>query len=276
MVSGPVVSFHPVIEGDLFFWERGPVSQEVVEALKSARAVIFPQTVGRELYFLARHCCPRVFPNYDIRFMWEGKVGDACLFWSLGLPHPRTVVYPRVEAMLGRHPEMGAEGCVPPMPFVIKGRGGGEGDQTWLVRSPRELDQVVGTLRKLEWQGRFGFVVQEYVEGLDQDLRVVVVGERVVSYWRESPGTFRKNLARGGRINRDVSPELKAAVEAAVRRLCRSTGINLAGCDLFFPKDADEPLFVEVNYTFGRTGLGGSEAFYELLGREVEAWLAST
>ena len=45
--------------------------------------------------------------------------------------------------------------------------------------------------------------------------------------------------------------------------------------DFVFPiseKDP-EPLFLEINYYFGRRGLGGSENYYQLLHQAIRDWL---
>lgn len=270
--KGPIVSFHPVLKGDVFVWERGIIKEELAGLLAGARAVILPQTVSRELYHMCRALCPRVFPNYDLRFKWEGKVGDTMLFWSLGVPHPRTWIFPRVEALTGLHPAMGHEPGLPDYPFVLKGARGGEGSQTYLVKNEKDLQGALYTMKRLEWQGKAGFVLQEFIDGLDRDLRVVVIGKETRSYWRINP-RFHKNVARGGTIDKESEPGLQAAGRQLVRELCRRTGINLAGFDLIFPPGSSNPLFLEVNYTFGRTGIGGSEGFYSLLEREVEHWL---
>jgi ribosomal protein S6--L-glutamate ligase len=56
------------------------------------------------------------------------------------------------------------------------------------------------------------------------------------------------------------------------------TGINLAGIDIIFHKDdleGKKPLLLEVNYFFGRKGLGGNEVYYQLLNETVREWLLS-
>ena len=70
--------------------------------------------------------------------------------------------------------------------------------------------------------------------------------------------------------------DLQGLGKTVVQTACAQTGINLAGFDVIFdPTTAHpEPVLLEINYFFGRAGLGGSEAFYELLVPEVEAWLA--
>jgi ribosomal protein S6--L-glutamate ligase len=108
----------------------------------------------------------------------------------------------------------------------------------------------------------------------------VVIGENIISYWRlqENLETFQANLAKGAVIDTDSDPLLQAKAADAVRDFCKKTGINLAGFDFLFSghtkaeTEADTPLFLEINYFFGRTGLGGSEKFYELLNREIKKW----
>ncbi len=272
MTRSRIISFHPMIQGDIFFWERDVLDESVVQYLREARAVILAQTVSRELYALCRGLCPHVFPNYDLRFRWGGKLGDTMLFWSYGVPHPKTWVFPCVETILGNHPIMMTHFKLPPYPFVIKGNRGGEGTQTWLIKDDHDLKEAIEIIKCAEIQGNFGFVLQEFIPGLDRDLRVVVIGRHIDSYWRYNSG-FLHNVAQGGEINAHIDPELQAIGRSAVRDLCNRTGINLAGFDLVFLDGSDLPLFLEINYTFGRSGLGGSDAFYRLLKREVNDWL---
>jgi len=271
-----VISFHPEFDGDLFLWDRAVWDRRLPELLERAKGVILPQTVERELYLLCRRCAPAVFPNYDSRFKGEGKIGDTLLFWELGAPHPATWIFPRVETMVGEHPEMGLKVELPPFPLVVKARHGGEGRWTWLIRDAGELRAAMTRLEEREWQGGGrGFVVQEYIPGADRDLRVTVIGEKIFSYWRVNPGSFHHNLARNGVVEREADPDLQARGRELVRRFCRQSGINLAGFDLIFPPGADEPLFLEINYTFGRGGLGGGEVFRALLREAVADWLAA-
>ena len=268
-----VLSMHPVIGGDTFYWDRGAWDKNLFNAIKKASAVILPQTVEKELYCLCTRLCPRVFPNYDLRFQWQGKMGDTLAFWAYGVNHPHTLVFPRVETLLGEHSHM--EHTVPelpPYPFVLKGAHGGEGKQVWLLENEAELAEKLQMLLKYELHGSCGFVIQEYIPALDRDLRVVVIGSQVSSYWRRAQG-FLHNVARGGEIDTESDQSLQEAGREKVRQFCRKSGINLAAFDLVFPAGETEPVFLEINYTFGRTGLGGSERFYTLLQDAVGQWL---
>jgi ribosomal protein S6--L-glutamate ligase len=270
-----ILSLHPAIEGNSFYWERGLWSRELVEQISKARAVILSQTVDKELYTLCRELCANVFPNYDLRFQWEGKVGDTLFFWTNGVSHPRSLVFPRVETLLGEHPFMDhSPPKLPDFPFVLKGARGGEGRHIWLIENADDLEKKLLHLKQLELHGNFGFVIQEYLAGLDRDLRVVVIGDQVVSYWRKSEG-FLHNVAQGGAIDKESYPELQIIGRDAVMNFCHQTGINLAGFDLVFPSNSKEPVFLEINYTFGRSGLGGTDGFYKMLRQAVDRWLAN-
>ena len=268
-----VLSMHPIIGADAFCWDRGVWDRKLFHEISRIAAVILPQTVDREFYWFCRKLCPHVFPNYDIRFQWEGKIGDTLAFWAYDVKHPKTLVFPRVETLCGDHPQMGhLPPELPPYPFVLKGVKGGEGRQVWLIKGPEELDQKLQTLKQFELHGSNGFVIQEYFAGLERDLRVVVIGDRLFSYWRNVPG-FLHNIARGGEIDAAADPELQKRGREQVRQFCLRSGINLAAFDLIFLPGERDPFFLEINYTFGRKGLGGSERFYGLLRDAVAKWL---
>jgi len=268
-----ILSMHPIIEGDAFYWDRGVRDKNLFNAIKKASAIILPQTVEKELYCLCTKMCPYVFPNYDIRFLWEGKMGDTFAFWTYGMKHPHTLVFPRVETLRGDHPNMDHK--IPellPYPFVLKGGHAGEGRQVWLIENEEELEAKLQTLLQFELHGISGFVIQEYIDTLERDLRVVVVGNQVYSYWRKTQA-FLHNVARGGEIDTVSDQDLQEAGREKVRQFCLRSGINLAAFDLVFPAEKEEPFFLEINYTFGRIGLGGSEKFYTRLHDAVDQWL---
>ncbi len=117
-------------------------------------------------------------------------------------------------------------------------------------------------------------MVQEYIAGLDRDLRVMVIGNQVYSYWRVQPEGFLHNISRGQESTRNHCLICREGEREEVRKLCRETGLNLAAFDLIFSKGINSPLFLEVNYTFGWAGLGGMEDYESLLNQAIEKWLA--
>ena len=139
-------------------------------------------------------------------------------------------------------------------------------------------ESALKAMEQLEDSGVSGFVSQEWIETKGNVLRVVIMGKILRSYWKRVEGSGEKIAAinRGARINENWRPDLQEKGETQTQRLFESTGINLAAIDFVFPFSHPEPqpLFLEVNYAFGREGLGGSENFYLLLFEVLQEWLA--
>lgn len=277
-----ILSFHPCIEGDrnIICAGRNPDAEDL-EAIKAADAVILSQGCCRPLYEMARSHCRHVFPNYDARFAYPDKIGQIELFRKTGALHPGTEIFRDVCAILNHYDRKPSKGDFN-YPFVWKFSWGGEGESVFLVRSAEELNRMIEKAAVYERGGLKGFLLQELVPAEGKTVRVVVVGGTILSYWRihEKTDQFYSSLAAGAVMDAEFDPAGRAAAEKAAMQFCRQTGINLAGFDLIFPvisdmkKSLQRPLFLEINYFFGRKGLGGSEKFYGLLRSEVEKWLA--
>jgi len=319
-----ILSFHPIFEGDknILCAGREPGADDLA-AVRAADAVILPQGCKASLYTMARENCANVFPNYDARFEYPGKIGQTRLFRKLNAPHPKTEIYTSHSSLLTSHFSLLISHFS--LPFVFKFDWGGEGDNVFLIRSSEEFETVLQKAAVFESTGQSGFLIQEYIPfqnrelrenvervlnpfyreqkyipsknrdlrenvervsnpfyreqeyipSQNRDLRVAVIGQKMISYWRVQKDTekFCSNLSKGAVIDRDSDPDLQAKGIDAVRAFCEKTGINLAGFDLLFSHD--EPLFIEINYFFGRQGLGGSERFYDILTQEIGKWINS-
>jgi ribosomal protein S6--L-glutamate ligase len=273
-----ILSFHPcfVADTNIIVAGRDPGKAELA-AIKSAEAVILPQGCRETLWTLAVENCARVFPDYRARFEYPGKTGQADLFKKLNAPFPQTRVY-RDLADFYRHHPPGDRALPLAFPFVFKFKWGGEGQTVFLITSPQDFLHQLAAADKFETTGLKGFILQTYVPHDNRALRVVVINRLLISYWRVQPTrqAFGTSLASGARIDPTSNPVLQNLGKTAVHKVCAQTGINLAGFDVIFDpsKSHPEPILLEINYFFGRTGLGGSEAFYRLLVPEIEAWIA--
>ncbi len=274
-----IVSFHPIFEADenILCAGREP-GEDDRAAIQSARAVILPQGWNPALYEMARNNCPHVFPNFDARYAHPGKTGEIRLFRRFDAIHPAASLFADLAAF---HEEFDPEhGRLPfDFPFVFKFDWGGEGNTVFLVKSGPDLIDILQKAASFEKNGHFGFLIQEYIPLVNGTLRVVVIGKRFISYWRirEDPESFYDSVAKGGRIDADAEPDFQRAAVHAVASLCEKTGIDLAGFDVIFPRGSEtiSPHFLEINYFFGRRGLGGSEKYYEILIEEIENWIES-
>ena len=269
-----ILSFHPniVAHKNILCAGRLPNDQDRA-AICEAQAVILSQGCTEALYRMCREHCPLVFPNYDVRFDFPGKLGQTLLFEKVGVPFPRTHPFGRVSSYR-EHGRQKASLC---FPCVFKFDWGGEGDGVALLETAEALEQALQSAQAAEQSGQKGFLLQAYVPCRGRSLRVVVIGGRLFSYWRQQPdgSSFLTNIKAGATIDHGSDPELQEAGKAAVNDFCTKTGINLAGFDLLFPDHEQEtqPLFLEINYFFGRRGLGGSMKYYQLVDEAVGLWL---
>ena len=80
-----ILCFRPCIDAgvNVIVAGRGPGPEEESLA-READAIILPQGVRWDLYDLCRKYCQRVFPNYDLRFAFPGKIGDILIFRKRG------------------------------------------------------------------------------------------------------------------------------------------------------------------------------------------------
>jgi ribosomal protein S6--L-glutamate ligase len=269
-----VASFHPLIsapESRLLVSQR-PLDSGDVRAVARSRAVVLPQLCRRDLYCLAVGLGKPVFPRQAARLALDGKVGSLRLFAGLGLPQPRGREFSGLAAAARawRAGELAGLGA----PLVVKGAGGGMGDNVFLAGSPEELSALAGRLDTGCAHGPAGLVVQELVEAGGRDCRVVLWGRRSEAFWRVgAPGEFRANLSQGGRVDRGSDPAGLARAEELARRLAGLAGLDVAAVDLLLPPGG-EPLLLEINHYFGREALGGGRAFFERYLRAVREWLA--
>lgn len=269
-----ILSFHPIVTGEENLICAGrPPGPEEIEALGRADAVFLPQGVREDLYRLARSHCPLVWPNYDARFDYPGKIGQSLLFAYHQVPRPPTVIFPSVMDFHS------CRGDAEATPYILKSNHGGEGHGVFPVMNEADLDNALNAFRQNETNGRGGFVRQPLVDHRRRDLRVVLAGTEAQAYWRYASGEGQvlTNLSQGGRPDDHTDPHLIAAGIASARDFAQKARIDLAGFDLMFDRrdDSETPLFIEINYFFGRTALGGSDAFYKTIKKAAGNWLKS-
>jgi len=274
-----ILSYHPCFEADKnrLCAGRKPGTDDLA-AMIAAEAIILPQGCRESLYTMARRNCKHVFPNFDAKFKYKGKIGQIQLFQKTKTAHPKTETHLNMDAF-SIHYGGSPKKPIFDFPFVFKFNWGGDGDHVYLVQSVENFSKLLQIARKYENSGQKGFIIQEYIPANKRSLRVVVIGQTIVSYWRVQRDTdhFLSNVAKGAMIDYDTEPDLQKTAIKSVKSFCSQTRINLAGFDILFSSQAKVkiPLFLEINYFFGRKGLGGSEKFYAILTKEIMKWIES-
>lgn len=271
-----IVSFHPCFDTDrqVVLGDR-PLSAEYMEWIHGAEAIILPQGCTEELYRRCAQSGAQVFPDYEKRFQYPGKVGQSLLFEDVGCVYPETRCWTCVEEFFQAH---GNVRTVPHrFPFFIKEDRTHEGEGVHLIHGKESLSLVLDELRRKERSGQKGFITQEYISTHGNVLRAVIIGSRVITYWKRAsdPEMQVVSLGKGARVDHRWRPELQKRGREAAESFSRVTGINLAAIDFLLPVEGavHEPLFLEINYYFGRRGLGGTLAFYWLVYEAIQEWL---
>ncbi len=269
-----ILSFHPIFSADHFrLCADRELNQRDFYWMQRAQAIILPQHRQERLFWACRQHCRHVFPEYTPRYRYPGKLGQIRLFRELGLAHPSTDIFQQVACCSQDYLEELQ------YPVVLKSNYGSEGSLVFLVQDPRQANGVLSMLSDMERSGFSGFMVQELIPDQERTLRVAVLGDKFYSYWRcqADPFQFRHNIQAGGVIDQDSDPELQAKAVELVQTLCARTGINLAGVDVLFsaarPQESPSPLLLEINYYFARQGLGGNDAYYQLLQEAIQGWM---
>lgn len=259
-----IVSLYPLFEGDINFFQFEPLSPELLATLSKAKAVIFPPTITQDLYFYVKNQGIPVFPEYTLRFLFPGKIGQILLFRALNLPHPTSIIVPRLcgieENPYDRKLDL-------KYPFVVKGNWGNEGSEVFLIEGEEDWERTLKIIKSWERGGRFGFLMQEYLPS-PYDARSIVIGEKMWIFFRK--GGFKKNLTQGGEIIPDPSPILREKVSKLTQTFIKNTYFNLVAMDFLFK--GDEPLLNELNFVFGRRFLG-EEEFIKSVKEAIENFL---
>jgi ribosomal protein S6--L-glutamate ligase len=176
------------------------------------------------------------FPSYHTYKCAQDKIKQSALFQLAGLPHPMTRVFfgRRQKMAIGRHFDF---------PMVAKEpRGSAMGRGVYLIRNATELDTYT--------VDRHMVYIQAYLP-IDRDIRVVVIGGRVVhAYWRiANDGEFRTNVAQGGRIHLGDVPAAACRLALETARICRwdDVGIDICCYNGVYQ-------ILEANMKYGREG----------------------
>ncbi len=270
-----ILSFHPCIDADrqIILGDRG-LSSEDLSLIRQAGAIVLPQSCSHEIYRACRTSSAYLFPDYEARFAYPGKVGQSRLFSEAGFSHPETLIWNTVEEF-----QRACNGSYPhEMPFLLKADRGHEAAGVYIIEDTSTLEEALKNLRDMERSGSKSFISQELIPTAGNVLRVVILGGRAVSYWKrpQNPDQIITSLGKGAKIDRDWRIDLQEKGIIQARGLSAFTGINLAAVDFIFPSNlpGPDPLFLEINYYFGRRGLGGSFRYYSLLFEAVRDWLS--
>jgi RimK family alpha-L-glutamate ligase len=178
---------------------------------------------------------PRAIEAAVDKFLTSAKLQAA------GLLTPRTIVCQSADDAMSAFDQLGGDVVLKPI-FGSEGRG--------ITR----LNDEALALRAFKMLAQLGAVlyVQEFIEHEGCDLRLLLIGERVLAMRRRNPLDWRTNISRGAKAEA-FTPDDSLVVLA--RRAAAAVGAPLAGVDLLPGRDG-KLYAIEVNAVPGWKGLG--------------------
>jgi ribosomal protein S6--L-glutamate ligase len=271
-----ILSFHPCFATDqqIILGDRS-LDHEDLSLVQRAEAIILPQSCPYDLYRACLTSSAHIFPDYGKRFRYPGKTGQVRLFKTFGFHHPRSLVWSSVASFRAFKKE---EKHFPhEIPYLIKADMSHEGEGVFLIEDRDTLEASLNRLSLMENSGQKGFISQEFVRSEGSVLRAVILGHQIFTYWKrpERSGEVITTISRGARIDKEWRGDLQSKARGEVLAFSKATRINLAAIDFVCSLSEPEPppLFLEINYYFGRRGLGGSERYYRTLHEAIREWL---
>ncbi len=134
-------------------------------------------------------------------------------------------------------------------PIIIKLLSGTQGVGVMLAENMITVESTLDTL----WSLGQDILIQECIkESVGRDIRVIVVGGRIVAAMRRQAriGEFRSNIHRGG-IGTPV--KLSQEYERVARQAAKIVGLQVAGVDIL--ESNSGPKVIEVNSSPGLEGI---------------------
>jgi len=260
------VSLHHQIRLDENLPPLAHLDARAISIITAAAGVLMPKYCSPARYRLLLSLARASFPNLAPRFACRGKARQALLFKRLGIPHPETRIFSNAREAV----EAVREGVEParPFPFVLKGDKGGGGSAVFPVHTPTDLLERLAGLPPDE-----PLVFQEWIQNGGRDLRVVIMGEKTRSYFRVGGDSFYNNVSKGARIDFGLDPSKQQEGVRLARKTAERLHIDLAAFDIMFPIDGSPPLVIEINFLFGKKGLGGMKGYDLMYRQAVDEWM---
>jgi ribosomal protein S6--L-glutamate ligase len=134
------------------------------------------------------------------------------------------------------------------IPLILKYNYGSQGAGVMIMESRKSAISTIEGLLK----NKSDFIVQQFIPSKNQDIRAIVIGDRVIAAYRRTAvhGDFRSNLSLGG-----IGELIQLSMDDQI--LCvkasRAIGLEVSGVDLI--KDEQGNTFLnELNSNFGLKG----------------------
>ena len=183
----------------------------------------------------------RLFNTHEAIRLCDDKAETYIALCNSGVKMPKTIFGALCYKPECNYPKEAVDKIIKEigLPMIVKQSFGSMGSGVCLAKSKNELIEI---LNKIKLKPHF---FQEYLgKKVGVDIRVIVIGGKVVAYYeRSNPDDFRSNIAIGGK-GRVV--DLPDTFRNVAEKTAQTLGLDYCGVDLLFGDD-EEPIVCEVN-----------------------------
>jgi ribosomal protein S6--L-glutamate ligase len=225
-------------------------SNQEREWIRNARKIYFPTAFYADLFDALGKS---TFPSYHTYKFVQDKIKQSAMFQLADLPHPKTRVFygKRQKTKILNYFSY---------PFIAKEpRGSAMGRGVFLIKDPDDFNAYI--------HDRHVAYIQQYLP-IDRDIRVVVIGGRVVhAYWRiAGRGEFRTNVALGGRISLDPVPEAATTLALKTALTCNWDDVGMDICH-----HDGRYYILEANMKYGKEGFRAAGIdFFQMMEQMID------
>ncbi len=204
-----------------------------LDMIRRAEKIYFPTSLFADLFQIMGK---EMFPGVNTYRFLGDKIKQTLLFQLQGLPAPRTRFYfgPKQQNSITDDFSF---------PFIAKkARISSMGHGVWLIHDRHELETYLAKNQPA--------YIQEFLP-VDDDYRVVVVGDEVVHAYRRVParGSFKANISQGGTVCLKNIPRKVLELGLWAAQAC---GFDLTGIDIC--QSRGRLYILEANMKFGTKG----------------------
>jgi gamma-F420-2:alpha-L-glutamate ligase len=209
-------------------------------------SVHHPKVDVRDIEFaIVRTINPLLTKQFEfmgIRCFNSSNIAELCNDKARTYQHIARLGIPILDSIFITYETFLPETLSLPFPMVLKQVDGRGGNEVYLVNS---IDEVKEKLREYQHKN---FVLQQFSDNPGKDIRVFVLGKKVIgAVLRESDTSFKANYTLGGRVR---FYELNKQEKELVEKIISSLHADFIGID-FLLDQSNELIFNEIEDVVG-------------------------
>ncbi len=190
---------------------------------------------ARAIAIYMGHHGKRVIDEHDAAVPEYGKLSQMMLFALNGLPVPNTWATWHIDDTTALYLQAGD------FPFILKANGGIKGQDNYLVRSQKQLDEIITAHTGSQ------FVAQDYIPN-DKDYRVLWFADDALVFSRSATGdSHLNNTSQGGTSAELNASELDPIALEIARKAATLVKRSFSGADVMQNSETGEWYVLEVN-----------------------------